>query len=174
MYISDFFCTFAAEIISAPIAKNMNTDHTSKEVSLQIKPFAELTAGEMYEILKARFNVFYLEQQIRYPDLDDVDYVCTHVSLWAGKQVIAYARLFADAEEETLRVGRMLTVARGQGFGRQLMENIIAEARCQGARRLFLHAQTHAVPFYERFGFTPVGEMFMEADIPHLGMELSL
>jgi len=156
------------------MATNTNSEYTADEVTLQIKPFAELTAGDVYEIIKARFNVFYLEQQIRYPDLDDVDYICTHVSLFANGQVIAYARLFADEEQGTMRIGRMLTVARGQGYGRQLMENVIAEARRQGAKRLFLHAQMHAVPFYALFGFRPVGEEFSEADIPHLGMELNL
>ena len=143
-------------------------------VTLQIKPFADLSAADLYEILKARFNVFYLEQQIRYPDLDNVDYVATHCSLRRNGLVIAYARLFPDAEPGVLRIGRMLTTERGQGFGRYLMNAIIAEARAQGATTLRLHAQTPAAPFYTHLGFQPIGSPFTEANIPHVCMELLL
>jgi ElaA protein len=139
-----------------------------------IKPFDELSAAEVYEIIKARFNVFYLEQQIRYPDLDDVDYQATHLWLSNQKQVVAYARLFADAEPGVLHIGRMLTTERSRGYGRMLMQSIIDEARRQGATTLRLHAQTQAVPFYQRLGFHTVGETFLEADIPHIEMRLEL
>ena len=143
-------------------------------VSVQIKPFADLSAADLYEILKARFNVFYLEQQIRYPDLDNIDYGATHCSLRRKGLVIAYARLFPDEEAGVLRVGRMLTTQRGKGYGSRLMNLLIAEARRQGATSLRLHAQTQAVPFYTHLGFHPAGDIFLEADIPHLRMELAL
>ena len=77
-------------------------------MTTQIKAFNDLSPADLYEILKARFNVFYLEQQIRYPDMDDVDYLATHLSLRRNGLVIAYARLFPDAEQGVLRIGRML------------------------------------------------------------------
>lgn len=149
-------------------------------ITLQIKPFAELSAADLYEIIKARFNVFYLEQQIRYPDLDNVDYVATHCALRRNGLVVAYARLFLDAEPGVLHVGRMLTTERGKGLGRYLMNRIIDEARAQGATMLRLNAQTQAAPFYEHLGFRPAvladgapAAPFLEAGIPHLCMELS-
>jgi len=89
-------------------------------------------------------------------------------------------------------IGRMLTTERHQGFGARLMHTLLAEARRQAKMTndqspttnnqspttnppvLRLHAQTHAVLFYERFGFHPVGEPFLEANIPHVLMELTL
>ena len=158
-----------------------------KGINLHIRTFADLSTSELYEILKARYAVFTQEQGIIYLDEDDIDYLSTHLFLTRGPIVVAYARLFRAKTETVLNkekprlesndaiffIGRMLTTVRHQGFGTRLMHTILAEARRQGAKTLRLHAQTHAVPFYERFGFQPVGEPFLEADIPHILMELS-
>ena len=143
-------------------------------VRLQVKAFTDLTTGELYEILKARFTVFVGEQHIHYVDEDNIDYLATHFSLRRRSRVIAYARLYSDAEEGVLRVGRMLTIERNQGFAKYLMEQIIVEAKRQGASRLRLHAQTQAASFYEHLGFQPVGNIFTEAEIPHVCMEKGL
>ena len=145
-------------------------------IKLSIAAFSDLSAADIYEILKARYAVFTIEQGITYLDEDNIDYVSTHFSLRRNGQVIAYARLFPDADKEMLRVGRMLTLTseRGKGYGRYLMMQIIEEAKRQGFAKLRLHAQTHAIPFYELFGFQSIGNIFSEADIPHLCMEKSL
>ncbi len=158
-----------------------------KGVSLHIRTFADLSASEIYEILKARYAVFTEEQHIIYLDEDDIDYFATHIYLTRGPRVIAYARLFPDKSEKVFNpqkyevektpqaflFGRMLTTERGQGFGTRLMHSIIAETKRQGGQILRLHAQTQAVPFYERFGFHTVGEVFIEANLPHILMEKS-
>lgn len=160
----------------------------SKGISLHIRTFADLSASEVYEILKARYVVFTAEQHIIYLDEDDIDYIATHVFLTRGPRVIAYARLFPDKPEKVFNkktydiektptvflIGRMLSLERGQGLGTRLMHTLIAESRRQGAQILRLHAQLPAVPFYERLGFKPVGDIFEEADIPHQLMELPL
>ena len=143
-------------------------------VKLQVKAFSDLSAAELYEILKARFNVFVCEQHIHYLDEDNIDFIATHFSLRRKGLVIAYARLFPDAEEGVMRIGRMLTLERNKGFAKYLLESIAAEAAKQGAVKLRLHAQTQAVPFYEKMGFRPVGDIFIEAEIPHLCMEKQL
>ena len=157
-------------------------------INLHIRTFADLSNSELYEILKARYAVFTQEQGIIYLDEDDIDYIATHIFLTQGLKVIAYARLFREKTETTLNqekcrfdsnnaifyLGRMLTTIRHQGFGSRLMHSVLAEARRQGARILRLHAQTHAILFYERFGFQPVGDIFEEANIPHILMEMSL
>lgn len=159
-----------------------------KGVSLHIRTFAALSASEIYEILKARYAVFTEEQHIIYLDEDDIDYLATHIYLSRGPRVIAYARLFPDKPEkffnkatydiekapQAFLFGRMLTIERGQGLGARLMHTIVAEAKRQGAKILRLHAQTQAVPFYEKFGFRTVGEVFEEANIPHILMEMPL
>ena len=159
-----------------------------KGINLHIRTFAALSAGELYEVLKARYAVFTQEQGIIYLDEDDIDYISTHLFLTRGPIVVAYARLFRAKTETVLNeekprlesndaiffIGRMLTTVRGQGFGTRLMHSVLAEARRQGARTLRLHAQIPAVPFYERFGFHPLGDIFEEANIPHQLMELTL
>ncbi len=145
-------------------------------VKLHINHFTDLTAAELYEILKARYAVFTLEQHIIYLDMDNIDYTATHICLRRKAQVIAYARLFHDAGDPptTLRIGRMLTTDRGKGFGRFLMQQLIAQAQSQGATTLQLHAQLPAVPFYEHFGFQTVGEPFLEADLQHILMQRNI
>ena len=141
---------------------------------LHIKPFTDLTAAEVYEILKARCEVFLCEQRICYLDQDNIDYRATHFSLRRKGIVIAYARLFKDTEKGTYRVGRMLSKERGQGYGRYLMDQIIAVARQLGAEKLSLHAQLPVVSFYEQFGYEAVGEAFQEAGMDHQKMVLTL
>ena len=73
-----------------------------------------------------------------------------------------------------MRIGRMLTLERNKGYGKYLMEKMAIYALNEGAHTLRIHAQTHAVPFYEKLGFYTVGDIFMEADIPHVLMERPL
>lgn len=159
-----------------------------KGITFSVKPFAELSPAELYEILKARFAVFTLEQGIRYLDEDNVDYTALHVTLRREGQVIAYARLFEDYTDEktyeqsihnaalprVMCVGRMLTTERGAGYARVLMQRLVAEAKRRGADILRLNAQQQAVPFYKHFRFHTVGSAFQEADIPHIRMERRL
>lgn len=143
-------------------------------VKLHINAFSDLSAAEIYEILKARFSVFVCEQHIHYLDEDNIDYLATHFSLRRKGQVIAYARLFPDAEPGVLRIGRMLTLERNKGYAKYLLAQIADEAAKQGATILRLNAQVQAVPFYEKMGFHPVGDIFIETEIPHLRMEKQL
>ena len=140
-------------------------------VKLHINAFSDLSAAEIYEILKARFNVFVCEQHIHYLDEDNIDYLATHFSLRRNGLVIAYARLFPDAEPGVMRIGRMLTLERNKGYAKYLLAQIANEAANQGATILRLHAQMQAVPFYEKMGFHPLRDIFVEAEIPHICME---
>ena len=145
-----------------------------KDIKTYIRLFSELTNAELYEILKVRFSVFVCEQHIHYLDEDNLDYTATHFMLRRKNNVIAYARAFEDEEKGVIRIGRMLTTERNKGYGKYLLERIAAEARAKGAHTLRVHAQTQAAPFYEHLGFTPIGDTFIEAEIPHVTMEREL
>lgn len=145
-----------------------------KGFKMHIKPFGKLSTTELYEILKARFEVFYSEQNCRYQDMDGIDYKAIHLALFHKGHVIAYARLFKGTKPGQWLVGRMLTTERKQGHGKYLMRQVEEEAKRLGATMLLMHAQTHAAPFYERLGYTAFGEPFMEADIPHIHMRKEL
>ena len=171
------YAVISEQLMQTPAAKRRKARlplTLPRGVRFQIKSFSDLSATELYEILKARFAVFVGEQHIHYIDEDNIDYLATHFTIRQKGLVLAYARTFSDAEEGVLRVGRMLTIRRGQGFAKYIMEQIINFARTQGMTAIRLHAQTHSVPFYQNLGFRPVGDIFTEAEIPHLLMEMQL
>ncbi len=135
------------------------------------KLFHELTVAEIYEILKARSRVFQLEQGIRYLDEDDVDYDSLHCFFEENGCVIAYLRAFPDNGK--IRVGRVLTVTRGQGHGRLLMARSVEAAREKfGSRAVVMDAQKHAEGFYRKLGFVTTSGEFLEEGVVHVKMEL--
>ena len=137
--------------------------------------FSDLSAGQLYEILKSRMEVFMLEQQIHCLDMDNVDYRSRHCFLEDRGRVLAYLRAFYGEDRNSLQIGRVLTLHHGQGLGRELMCRTLEDLRenmpCQ---KLVLHSQTHAMGFYEKFGFRTVSEEFLEEGIPHVTMELEM
>lgn len=140
------------------------------------KTFAELTTIEVYEILKARAEIFVMEQNICYQDMDDVDYKSLHCFLKEGNKVVAYLRAYyQDSDETAIRVGRVLTLEHGKGLGRQLMEQSLPVIKTRmKCSKLCMDAQTHAIGFYEKFGFQVMSEEFWEEGILHVAMETEI
>ncbi len=138
------------------------------------KNFHELTAQEIYEILKARAEIFIVEQGMRYQDMDDVDYGSLHCFLWKNDTVAAYLRAFyTDDTRRTVRIGRVLTRCHGMGHGRELMEKSIPAIREKlPCDNISMHSQSHAKGFYEKLGFVCVSDAFLEEKVWHVAMEL--
>ena len=140
-------------------------------MTFKAKLFGELTAAEMYEILKARSRVFQLEQNIRYLDEDDTDYDSLHCFFEENGQVAAYLRAFPDNGK--IRFGRVLTVTHGQGHGKLLMERSVKAARERfGELTVTMDAQKHAEGFYKKLGFVTTSGEFLEEGVVHVVMEL--
>jgi predicted GNAT family N-acyltransferase len=120
-----------------------------------------------------RHEVFVLEQKVPLDmEWDEMDPLCVHaVAYDADGSAVATGRLLPDGH-----VGRMAVrkAARGQGIGGAILKALIAEAKKRGDHAVMLNAQTHAEPFYQRYGFVRDGDEFMEAGIPHIGMRLVL
>ncbi|MEE4659474.1 MAG: GNAT family N-acetyltransferase [Halieaceae bacterium] len=119
-----------------------------------------------------RERVFILEQGVPAEiEMDGLDVSATHFLLTVDTVALGCGRLLPDG-----RIGRMAVLRehRGKGYGRQLLQAIVAHARRHGYRRLYLHAQDHAVAFYTDAGFEPEGEPFDEAGIRHVAMALEL
>ena len=120
-----------------------------------------------------RHDVFIVEQRVPETlEWDGLDPQCRHaIAEDAGARAIGCARLLPDGH-----IGRVAVRAswRGRGVGEKLMVSLIDVARERGDAKVRLNAQVHALPFYARLGFTPVGEPFDEAGIAHQAMELSL
>ena len=135
------------------------------------KTFNELSCRELYEIVRARQEIFLMEQNIVCRDFDGVDYDALHCFLSENGRVVAYLRAYAF--DGVVKIGRVLTLAHGLGHGRTLMElamPIIKERfRCD---RLTLHSQCHAEGFYEKLGFVRCSEVFLEEGVEHVEMVL--
>jgi predicted GNAT family N-acyltransferase len=116
-----------------------------------------------------RYEVFVIEQSVPLAlEWDEMDELCLHAVVYDEDTVpIATGRLLPDGH-----IGRMAVMkqARGNGIGSVVLESLMAEARQRGDRAVVLSAQTHAAPFYARFGFVQEGPEFMEAGIPHVQM----
>lgn len=145
-------------------------------MEIKAKFFDQLTTTELYEILKARTDVFVVEQTCIYPDLDRVDYEAIHIYFWKDNRIAAYLRAFPKkGEEGTIQVGRVLTVDRGTGLGGRLLHESIAIIKeTFQAKEIVLEAQCYATGFYEKEGFVICGEEFLEDGIPHIEMRLEI
>ena len=145
----------------------MTTDPTP--LRLREAPFAELTPYEVYALCRLRVDVFVVEQQCPYPELDGRDLESATVHLWleSDGEVAATIRILDDGD--TRAIGRVATAAgfRGRGLAAQLMAEGIA--RC-GAFPITLGAQAHLEGWYERFGFRRSGPGYVEDGIPHVPM----
>ena len=143
-------------------------------MNLHIKTFEQLSSTELYEILKARSAVFVVEQTCPYQDIDGGDYESLHVYLEEEGKLLAYLRCYVQ-DEYTARIGRVLTMERGKGLGRPLMEaGIQAVREPYKANSVYIEAQCYAIGFYNKFGFEVCGEEFLEDGIPHVPMTLDL
>ena len=119
-----------------------------------------------------RRRVFIEEQQVpQEEEWDGRDDACLHFLAQRGDTALGTARLLPDGH-----IGRVavLQEARGMGVGVALMQAAIAAAQHQGHPAVELTAQTHALAFYERLGFTAFGDIFLDAGIPHRRMRLAL
>lgn len=140
----------------------------------KIKAFEEFTVPELYNVLKARIDVFVVEQNCPYPDLDDYDQKAVHI--WAEKdgKILANCRIFDKGiKYQEASIGRVLTTEKGRGknLGKQLiayaLETIKARFHTSEVR---ISAQDYLLKFYGEFGFEDTGKKYLEDDIPHTEM----
>ena len=137
------------------------------------KFFSELTAREVYEIVRARQEIFLMEQRIVCRDFDGVDYDALHCFIERDGKVCAYLRAYKS--DEGVKIGRVLTIPHGVGLGKRLMEAAMPKIKeAFGADEIILHSQIQAEGFYEKLGFKRVGEVFLEEGIEHVTMRASV
>ncbi len=145
------------------------------KIKWEIKSFETLDTLEFHNILKTRINVFVVEQNCPYPELDDKDFYATHLM---GKdecnEIIAYARLLPPGiSYEESSIGRVLTIesVRGKGIGHLLIDQSIETTqKLFGSGPIKISAQEHLVQFYTQHGFNSYGESYFEDGIPHVSM----
>ena len=141
-------------------------------MKLIVKTYDELTKKELYEIIKARLQIFVEEQKCLYQDLDGLDYKAYHF-FFMDKHVYAYLRAYEKGSN--IHLGRVLTIEHNKGYGKELMLDSINYIKNMGKyKKVVLNAQEYAIPFYEKFGFKVVSGTFYEVEIPHKTMELEI
>ena len=140
------------------------------------KSFEELTTTELYSILQLRNEVFVVEQNCVYQDIDGKDKKSFHLMAWQDDQLTAYTRLvppgisFIEAS-----IGRVITSPkyRGLGIGITLMEKSIHHTlQSYTTNKIRIGAQLYLKKFYEGFNFVAQGDEFLEDGIPHIEMLL--
>ena len=138
------------------------------------KKFCDLTLYELYEILKVRQEVFVIEQQCFYLDLDDKDQNSMHLQGMYNKKLVSYLRVIT--EKDKVKIGRVITKEemRGKGIARAMMEYSLQKiAQMFPQKTIELAAQEHLQNFYRSFGFTPISDAYDEDGIMHVDMRKS-
>jgi ElaA protein len=140
-------------------------------VTVRVLAFDDLDARTAYEVWRLRQDVFVVEQECPYPDLDgrDPEPGTRHVLLTDDDSLVGYLRLLDEGTH--VRIGRVVLTgsARGRGLADQLVSAALAEA---GDREVRLDAQSPLAGWYAGFGFAVDGPEFLDDGIPHLPMRL--
>ncbi len=141
-------------------------------MKLTVKKFDELTAPELYRIMALRVDVFVVEQNCVYRELDGKDFAAIHLWLEQDGELLAYARALAPGVSfEEASIGRVIAAKRRQGLGSRIVAEAIKAARdAFGADRIRIEAQTYAKRLYENLGFRQVSDEFLDDGIPHVEM----
>ncbi len=143
--------------------------HPEPQDEVRTASFRDLEIGTLYALLKLRSEVFVVEQQCFYQDLDgrDDEPGTRHLWISRGDQIRAYLRILDDGDAQ--RIGRVVTAPDARGAG--LAGRLVAEAlTIIGNRPSVLDAQAHLVDFYARFGYRQTGPEYLEDGIPHIPM----
>lgn len=139
-----------------------------------IKHFDELSTRELYALLRLRNEVFIIEQNCPYLDLDEKDFACYHVLYYADDQLAGHTRLLPKGVSyDDVSIGRVATgtAYRGLGLGRKLMDVSINGCYEKfGQSPIRISAQLYLLKFYQSLGFGEVGEPYDEDGIPHIEM----
>ncbi len=141
-------------------------------LTLHKKLFSELTTEELYELLRIRSEVFVVEQNCVYQDMDGDDQASVHLWLTEQDRVVALCRVCpAGTHMKEVSIGRVITTVRGKGYGKLIMlEGIKAAREYFGAKEIDIEAQEYAKGFYEQVGFRQSSDPFILDGIPHIKM----
>ncbi|PKP14105.1 MAG: GNAT family N-acetyltransferase [Bacteroidetes bacterium HGW-Bacteroidetes-3] len=138
------------------------------------KSFAELSTEELYDILQLRAEVFVVEQNCPYQDIDGKDKKALHIIGFKNDKIVAYCRIFKPGDYfEKASIGRVVVAKNERKFG---YGHVIFQHSIEAVKKYFnetsikISAQLYLKKFYESHGFIQVGEGYLEDDIPHIAM----
>jgi ElaA protein len=136
--------------------------------------FEALTAQTLYQLLRLRAEVFVVEQNCVYQDLDDLDIAPETQHLWLtapNGEIASYLRVLKESNECPFRISRVVTARayRKKGYAAQLIQHVITDFPTP----IILHAESYLKQWYEKLGFIVTSQEFLIDGIPHYTMQLS-
>lgn len=144
------------------------------KLNWSVKKFTELNVHELYEVLRLRSEIFVVEQNCVFPDMDNKDQLCEHLSGRRGDALLAYARIVPPGVSyEFASIGRIVVSQNGRGekLGKELLNVAIERVEhVYGLVPIRIGAQLYLKAFYESFGFVQTSDVYPEDGIDHIEM----
>ena len=145
-------------------------------MKVEVKKFSELSIGELYELLKLRTEIFVVEQECIYQDMDGKDSLAVHILGKEEDKIVAYTRIFNSGDYyDEPSIGRVVVrnSNRGENKGKEIMkESINYIKNNMQEKEIVLSAQKYLDKFYTDLGFKSEGEDYLEDGIPHQKMRI--
>ena len=147
-------------------------------IKLETKSFKNLSNTELYKILQLRSEVFVVEQNCVYQDIDDLDLNSIHIyQTNENKEILSYIRVIPNSENDHyIHIGRVVVNPkyRKKGYGRKIFGEGIEYCKNRWEKSpIKISAQLYLEKFYQEFGFESVGNSYLEDGIPHIEMILN-
>lgn len=143
-------------------------------VNWKIKNFTSLSTSELYQLLQLRTQVFVVEQNCVYQDIDGKDLLALHILGTIDKNICVYARVFKQGDYlEQASIARIVVAKqfRNLNYGHQLMDFCIKTISDKyQTNKIMISAQTYLQNFYQKHGFKAIGKGYLEDGIPHIRM----
>lgn len=141
---------------------------------IEVKSFEDLTKQELYSLLQLRSEVFVVEQDCVYQDIDGKDEKALHILGFKNQKIVAYTRIFKPGDYfEFSSIGRVVVAKDERAFkyGYDIMHASIQAIETHfNEQKIKISAQAYLKTFYNNCGFKEIGEEYLEDDIPHIAM----
>ena len=149
-------------------------NESDDKLTWTLKSFDDLSNDELYQILRLRSEVFILEQQCFFQDMDNKDQLCGHLMGWSAKGLMAVSRVVPPGMSYSFpSIGRVVVspLGRGKGYGVELLhQSIQCVENIYGKVEIRIGAQLYLKKFYENFHFFQSSEIYLEDGIEHIEM----
>ena len=146
-------------------------------MKLEVKPWNELYRKEINDIFSLRSEVFIVEQECAYQDVDGKDKKADHVMLYVDNELVGYTRVFPENtyfKEASFGRAAVKKNYRGEGYGHLLVDKSLKHLKSKKQTPIKISAQSYLKDFYASHGFIAKGDEYMEDGIPHTAMYLDL
>ena len=142
-------------------------------MSWELKKFNDLTSQELHDIFRLRVDIFIVEQNCPYPEIDGKDPKSLHLMHKKDDEIVAYARILPPSiSYDEASIGRVAVISsnRGSGLGYELINEAIKASLINYGQPIKIGAQAHLEEYYASVGFVKVSDVYLEDNIPHIDM----